>query len=145
MTVRLLTNIGHGEFSGPTDFAIDNGSGAGHVTAADLDKDGDQDLAVALQNSASIRVMINTGGVFTNGSTTAVGEWLRTARKNLAELRGLTERLNAVPVPEPLPVTRPSKRLVGVRVLPCDSNVILLDCGDRLLRSEDRVEARMPL
>lgn len=35
-------------------------------------------------------------------ATTAIGEWLRTARKNLAELRSLTERLNAVPVPEPI-------------------------------------------
>lgn len=31
----------------------------------------------------------------------AVGEWLRTARRNLAALRGLTERLHRVPVPEP--------------------------------------------
>ncbi len=34
-------------------------------------------------------------------SAAAVGEWLRTARRNLADLRGLTERLYRVQVPEP--------------------------------------------
>jgi hypothetical protein len=34
-------------------------------------------------------------------ATAAVGEWLRTARHNLTALRGLTERLHQVPVPEP--------------------------------------------
>src|SRR6188472_2270435 len=44
--VSILTNKGDGTFAGPVNFAINNGSGAGHVVAADLDGDKDVDLAV---------------------------------------------------------------------------------------------------
>lgn len=72
--LSLLTNGGGGVFSGPVNFAISNGSGAGHAVAADFDGDKDMDVAVALQNSAGVRVMLNAGGAFTNGSTTTVGD-----------------------------------------------------------------------
>ena len=71
--VSILTNMGGGTFSGPTHVFLAGGSSPHTPVAGDLDGDGDVDVAVSLQNTNLVQLLINNGGTFTPGATFAVG------------------------------------------------------------------------
>ncbi len=72
--VEIYANDGFGGYSLLATLLTGNNTGPGGLVAADLNADGAVDLAVALHNSNSVRVMLNNGsGAFTFGTNTAVG------------------------------------------------------------------------
>ena len=81
--VSVFTNNGSGGLTGPVNYQVGSSVSPGHLVAADLDGDGDQDLAVALQDNGLVRVLVNSGGTFSLGSSVAVGanpRWIAVAR-----------------------------------------------------------------
>ncbi len=72
--VTILLNNGSGVFTAGAVIILPNASGAGDIVAGTLDADGDLDLAVALHNQASVRILLNNGNAtFALGATVAVG------------------------------------------------------------------------
>jgi hypothetical protein len=72
--ISFLINDGAGNFSGPINFLLPNGAGAGKIVAADFDGDGDTDLAISFQNFAQVRIIVNGGGgIWTLGPSIPVG------------------------------------------------------------------------
>ncbi len=71
--VEIFRNMGNGTFVNVQTVLLGNNVGAAEVVAADLDLDGDLDLAVAQHNTNSIRIVLNQGGSFVLGGTTASG------------------------------------------------------------------------
>lgn len=72
--VVILFNNGSGALSQGGTVNLPNGSGAGAIVTADFDGDTDMDLAVALQNSGRVIILLNNGaGVFTTAGTFNVG------------------------------------------------------------------------
>ncbi len=71
-TVSVLLNNGNGTFAPGVDYAV--GDGPSSVFISDLDRDGDNDLAVANQNSGTVSVLLNNGdGTFVSGGDYGVG------------------------------------------------------------------------
>jgi hypothetical protein len=71
--VEILLNDGQGGFSSGQQIALGNNLGAAAIVVANLDGDHGLDLAVSLQNSGAIRVLINHGGVFSLGALVPIG------------------------------------------------------------------------
>lgn len=71
--ITLLMGNGLGGFAPGATILTGNGTGPGYIVAADMDNDGDQDLVVALHNSAAVRVYINSAGTFAQGAQGATG------------------------------------------------------------------------
>ena len=73
--VRIFTGLGNGSFGGAVDVFTGAGTSPHTPIAADLDGDGDTDLAVTLKNVNRIQVLRNDGGSFTlAGSATTAAE-----------------------------------------------------------------------
>ena len=72
--VQFLLGDGAGGFVLGGSWFLPAGSSPGALQAADLDGDGDADLAVALKNNAAVQIGLNDGfGNFMNGATLGVG------------------------------------------------------------------------
>ncbi len=72
--VSVMLSAGDGTFAAPVNYPTGSGTAPGALIAADLDDDGDLDLAVALKGTNSVRVLTNTGaGAFVLGATAGVG------------------------------------------------------------------------
>jgi hypothetical protein len=71
--VSILLNTGFGAFGAASDLVLAGGSSPHAVVAVDVDNDNDLDLVVTRKNVNDIQVLVNTGGAFTLGATTAVG------------------------------------------------------------------------
>ncbi len=71
--VSILLNIGTGNFGPASDLALAGGSSPHAVVAIDVDNDNDLDLVVTRKNADDIQILVNTGGTFSLGATTAVG------------------------------------------------------------------------
>ncbi|MCA8979027.1 MAG: VCBS repeat-containing protein [Planctomycetes bacterium] len=71
--VLFFQNVG-GTWTSTQSFLLGAGVSAGSIVAADVDGDGDADLAVALKDMNTVQVLRNDGaGVFTSVGTNAVG------------------------------------------------------------------------
>lgn len=70
--VSLFNNSGTGTFTGPVNAAV-QGLDPSAVVAADLDADGDADLATANSDSGDVGLLENTGGAFTSAGVLAAG------------------------------------------------------------------------
>ncbi|MBV6459540.1 MAG: hypothetical protein HONBIEJF_02688 [Fimbriimonadaceae bacterium] len=72
---RVQIYFGNGTgYGAAVNYQVGSGVGAGSIIASDVDGDLDADLLVALQNSASVRVLTNNGaGVFALGQLVATG------------------------------------------------------------------------
>jgi hypothetical protein len=66
--VEVFANNGAGAFSAGQVLQVGFNVGLGAIAAGDLDGDGDTDLAVALENTNAVRVLVNTAGVLNLGS-----------------------------------------------------------------------------
>lgn len=71
--VIILLNSGNGSLNQSASIQLPSGSGAGSIVAADFDGDTDADLAVALQNTGRVTILLNNGGSFTVSGSFAVG------------------------------------------------------------------------
>jgi hypothetical protein len=71
--VEIFLNQGNGTFVAGQAVVVGNNADAGALVSADFDRDGDLDLAVVLKNAGTLRVLINTGGVFAAGAPVAIG------------------------------------------------------------------------
>jgi hypothetical protein len=71
--VSILLNTGTGTFGPASDLALAGGSSPHALVAIDVDNDNDLDLVVTLKNVNDIQILVNTGGTFSLGATTAVG------------------------------------------------------------------------
>ena len=71
--VVFLAGDGAGGFSPLGSFPTGGGTSPHRPVAADLDGDGDDDVAVTLQNVNQVRIILNTGGGFAGGPSLAVG------------------------------------------------------------------------
>ena len=71
--VSILLNTGTGIFGPASDLALAGGSSPHALVAIDVDNDNDLDLVVTLKNVNDIQILVNTGGTFSLGATTAVG------------------------------------------------------------------------
>lgn len=73
--IQFLVGNGLGGYAAGPVILLGNGVGAGELIAADIDADGDQDLAVALKNLSAVRIYSNLGaGVFSMVGTYTTGE-----------------------------------------------------------------------
>ena len=72
--VELMLNDGAGGCTPGPVILVPGGSGPGLLVAGDPDGDTDVDLAVALQSSATVVIVTNTGGAFTVGAQYATGQ-----------------------------------------------------------------------
>lgn len=70
--VSILLNTGAGAYGPAIDLALAGGSSPHAVVAVDVDNDNDFDLVVTRKNVNDIQVLVNGGGTFTLGATTAV-------------------------------------------------------------------------
>jgi len=70
---EIYLNDGTGSYSPGQILALPNSSSASEVVAADLDGDGDIDLAVVLRDFNQVMRLVNNGGVFAQGATAPVG------------------------------------------------------------------------
>lgn len=71
--VSILLNTGAGAFGTATDVVLAAGSSPHAVVAVDVDNDSDLDLVVTRKNVNDIQILVNGGGSFSLGATTAVG------------------------------------------------------------------------
>jgi len=71
--IELYFNDGLGNYSPGGAVFLPNSSSPGDLEAADLDGDGDIDLAVVLRDFNQVQSVINNGGSFSTGATVAVG------------------------------------------------------------------------
>jgi hypothetical protein len=71
--VEVFSNQGGGVFAHAETVLLGNNQGAAEIVAADLDLDGDLDLAVAQHNTSSVRILLNQGGTFVLGGVTSSG------------------------------------------------------------------------
>ncbi len=71
--ISILLNTGLGTFGAASDIALAGGSSPHSIVAVDIDNDSDLDLVVTRKNVNDIQVLVNGGGTFTLGTTTAVG------------------------------------------------------------------------
>jgi hypothetical protein len=76
--VSILSNNGNGTFTTVQQLLTGAGTAPHSLAAGDFDGDGDLDLAVTLKNVGQVRILVNTGGVFSLGPTIAVGSEPRT-------------------------------------------------------------------
>lgn len=72
--VSLLFNNGNGTFAGVVNVLTGGGTSPHALECADVDGDGDNDLAVTLKNVNQVRILRNTNGSFALADTTGVGE-----------------------------------------------------------------------
>ncbi|MGE0481870.1 MAG: FG-GAP repeat domain-containing protein [Phycisphaerae bacterium] len=84
---RIAVHFKTGDVFGAPVFIFPGaGTGAGYLTAVDIDGDMDRDLLVALHNVNMVRVYLNNGaGVFSPGASVAVGanpRWIATGDWN---------------------------------------------------------------
>ena len=70
--VSILLNTGTGTFGPASDLALAGGSSPHALVAIDVDNDNDLDLVVTRKNVDDIQILVNTGGTFSLGATTAV-------------------------------------------------------------------------
>jgi hypothetical protein len=70
--VEIFRNQGNGTFVNVQQISLGN-VGAAELVAADLDLDGDLDLAVALHNTNAVQILLNNGGSFVLGGSTPSG------------------------------------------------------------------------
>ena len=72
--ISVYFNNGSGVFGAPVNYPTGAGTGLDAITAADLDGDGDIDLAVTLKGVNQVRTYLNQGnGAFLVGPSAAVG------------------------------------------------------------------------
>jgi hypothetical protein len=71
--ISIFLGTGGGAFGAPVNILTGAGTGPESIVAADVDGDGDQDLAVVLKNVNTLRLYINTGGVFAAGASATLG------------------------------------------------------------------------
>lgn len=71
--VEIFVNQGGGAFAHGQSVLLGNNVGAAALVAGDFDLDGDMDLAVSQKNTNTVRILVNTSGVFALGAVTAVG------------------------------------------------------------------------
>lgn len=71
--VSILLNTGNGTFGAASDLFLAGGSSPHALVAVDVDGDNDNDLVVTRKNVNDIQILVNSGGAFTLGATTAVG------------------------------------------------------------------------
>ena len=71
--VSILLNTGTGTYGPASDLALAGGSSPHALVAIDVDNDNDLDLVVTRKNVDDIQILVNTGGTFSLGATTAVG------------------------------------------------------------------------
>jgi len=71
--ILILLGGGDGAFSPGTPIFTGGGSGPDTVQAGDIDGDGDDDLAVVLNNTETLAIYTNNGGIFTQTATAALG------------------------------------------------------------------------
>jgi len=73
--IDLLLNNGDGTYAAGGSVILPNSSSPGELIAADLDGDGDVDLAVVLRDFQQVMTVVNTGGgTFSLGATAPVGD-----------------------------------------------------------------------
>jgi len=71
--VVVFNGDGAGGFTAGQTVLLGANAGAGDMAAADFDGNGQMDLAICLQNQASVRIVAQTGGVLALGATVPVG------------------------------------------------------------------------
>lgn len=72
--VALFMNSGNGTFGAPAFVQTGGGTGPDDLATADVDGDGDTDIAVTLHNVGAVRLLLNVGaGAFSLGASVAVG------------------------------------------------------------------------
>lgn len=71
--VSIYLNDGVGNFGAPFDIPTGAGTSPEHLTAVDVEGDGDVDLVVTLKNVNQLLVILNNGGSFVLGASVAVG------------------------------------------------------------------------
>jgi len=71
--VAILTNAGDGTLAVTASVPTGGGTSPHAITAADMDGDGDLDLAVTLKGVDQVRVVRNDGGVFALAASAGVG------------------------------------------------------------------------
>ncbi len=100
--IDVFFGTGGGAFAASTPIFTGAGTGPDTLRAADVDGDGDLDLAVVLNNTNTLRVYTNAAGVFTAGQNIALG----------ADARSLiTADLNADGTPDFATANRDSNSL----------------------------------
>ena len=73
-SITVLLNRGDGTFSSTIEYPLSVGSNPRELVAADLDTDGDIDLAAAAHDSSAIEILVNNGGgAFFTGPVLSVG------------------------------------------------------------------------
>lgn len=71
--VEVFVNQGNGTFAPGQVLQVGVNVDAAALVAADFDRDGDLDLAVTLKSSSTLLVLVNNGGTFAIGGSTAIG------------------------------------------------------------------------
>ncbi|MHC5002239.1 MAG: FG-GAP repeat domain-containing protein, partial [Planctomycetota bacterium] len=72
--VAFLINDGTGAYAAGGSVLLPNSSSPGAIASGDFDGDLDDDLAIALQDLATVMILINSGGTFVDGGQFATQE-----------------------------------------------------------------------
>jgi hypothetical protein len=70
--VEVFLNDGSGSFTAGQALVVGSNVGAGALVAADLDRDGDLDLALAMHGTGRVQVLLNAAGTFVLGTSAPV-------------------------------------------------------------------------